>query len=61
MNVVCLVAKFQVYLKEIHVTNVKRIFRYLKGTIDYGFWYLNDDDFTSCAYIDTDWAGYVDD
>lgn len=36
MKVVYLVARFHVDPKESHVTTVKRIFRYLKGTIDYG-------------------------
>ena len=33
------VAKFQETTKETHVLVVKRIFKYLKGTIDFGIWY----------------------
>lgn len=44
-----------------YITAVKRIFRYLRGTVDYGLWYLKDDDFTLSAYIDADWVGDVDD
>jgi len=36
LQVVCMVVKFQANPKETHVTTVKWIFRYLKGTIDYG-------------------------
>jgi len=61
MNVVGLVGRFQVDPKEYHVVAVKRIFRYLKGTIDYELWYPKDDNFTLHTYIDADWAGDVDD
>lgn len=61
MHVVCLCAIFQVDLKETHVTIVKRIFTYLKKTIDYGLWYLENYDFMLCSYINVDWVGDVDD
>ena len=35
MQVVGVVSKFQSTPKETHVAAVKRIFRYLKGTLDY--------------------------
>ena len=38
-QVVGMVARFQAATKEIHVQAVKRIFRYLKGTIDIRLWY----------------------
>ena len=34
-----LVARLQSSPKEMHVTTVKIIFKYLKGTMDYGLWY----------------------
>jgi len=40
---------------------VKRIFKYLQGTQNYGLWYPRDTDLTLHAYIDADWAGSVDD
>lgn len=40
---------------------MKRIFRYLKGTIDFDLWYPKDDVFTLSAFKDVDWAGDVDD
>ena len=40
---------------------VKWIFRYLKGTMDYGLWYPKGKDFTLTAFSDVDWVGCVDD
>ena len=56
-----IVAQFQDDTKELHYAIVKRIFRYLKGTSDYGIWYDRSSDFTLCVYIDVDWAGSMDD
>ena len=39
MSSVCLCARFQLCPKESHLLVVKRIFRYLSGTIDLEFWY----------------------
>nr|GFB08758.1 retrovirus-related Pol polyprotein from transposon TNT 1-94 [Tanacetum cinerariifolium] len=41
---------------EKHLQAVKRIFRYLKGTIYMGLWYLNDTDMYLTAYADADHA-----
>ena len=35
----CLCARFQANPKESHMVTIKRIFRYLKGTPNYGLWY----------------------
>ena len=43
---------FKVDPKESHYATVKKIFRYLKGTPDYGLWYDRSCDFTLCTYID---------
>jgi hypothetical protein len=40
---------------------VKRIFKYLKGAMEYFLWYDRSNDFTLEAYIDVDWAGDIDD
>jgi hypothetical protein len=40
MQVVGQVAQFQETPKESHVLAVKMIFKYLKGTKDFGLWYL---------------------
>nr|GEW28480.1 retrovirus-related Pol polyprotein from transposon TNT 1-94 [Tanacetum cinerariifolium] len=41
---------------EHHVSAVKRIFCYLKGTINLGLWYLKDSGFDLTAYSDADQA-----
>lgn len=61
LQVVCTVARFQASPKETHVTTVKQIFRYLKGTMDYGLWYPKGKNFTLIIYLDADWVGCVDD
>ncbi|KAJ9566882.1 hypothetical protein OSB04_002848 [Centaurea solstitialis] len=43
--------------KESHLTAVKRIFRYLKGTPNLGLWYSKDSGFDLTAYSDSDFAG----
>ncbi|KAJ9539198.1 hypothetical protein OSB04_031931 [Centaurea solstitialis] len=40
-----------------HLTAVKRIFRYLKGTPNLGLWYSKDSGFDLTAYSDSDFAG----
>jgi hypothetical protein len=47
--------------KESHVMVVKRIFRYLKGTSDFGLWYPRNKGFELISYTDVDWDGSVDD
>ena len=56
MQVVGLVSRFQSSPKETHVATVKRIFRYLKETMDYGLWYPKRDNFTLKAFNDAHWA-----
>ena len=53
-QVVGMVARFQVAPKESHVQAMKRIFGYLKGTIDLGFWYLSKNSFSLKGYSDVD-------
>ena len=60
-NVVGIVARFQANPKESHYTTIKRIFKYLKGTHDFGLWYDRSNDFTLCAYTNVDWVGSIDD
>ncbi|GJX71400.1 retrovirus-related pol polyprotein from transposon TNT 1-94 [Tanacetum coccineum] len=45
---------------EKHLHAVKRIFRYLNGTIDIGLWYLKDSCITLTAYANADHADYQD-
>eukprot|EP00253_Pinus_taeda_P025522 PITA_25522 len=61
MHAVGIVGRFQANPKETHLQAVKRIFKYLQGTQNYGLWYPRDTDLTLHAYTDVDWAGSVDD
>nr|GEU52461.1 retrovirus-related Pol polyprotein from transposon TNT 1-94 [Tanacetum cinerariifolium] len=47
-------------LTEKHLNAVKRIFRYLKGTINMGLWYSKDTDMSLTVYADADHAGCQD-
>ncbi|GJZ34338.1 hypothetical protein Tco_0580155, partial [Tanacetum coccineum] len=51
---VCLYARYQVKPTEKHLHVVKRVFRYLKGTINMGLWYSKDTDMSLTAYSDAD-------
>eukprot|EP00253_Pinus_taeda_P013917 PITA_13917 len=61
MHAVGIVGRFQANPKETHLQAVKRIFKYIQGTQNYGLWYPRDTDLTFHAYTDADWAGSVDD
>jgi hypothetical protein len=39
---------------------VKRIFKYMKGTMTYGLWYPRNQNFQLIAYSDVDWANCID-
>ena len=60
-NAVGIVARFQDDPKEYHYAVVKRIFRYLKGTSDYGIWYDRCNHFTLCDYTDANCPRSMDD
>ncbi|GKB09169.1 retrovirus-related pol polyprotein from transposon TNT 1-94 [Tanacetum coccineum] len=54
--VVCLCAWYQAKPTEKHLNAVKRIFRYLKGTINMGLWYSKDTGMSLTTYSDADHA-----
>ncbi|GJU83044.1 hypothetical protein Tco_1285409 [Tanacetum coccineum] len=58
--VVCLCAWYQAKPTEKHLQAVKRIFRYLNGTIHMGLWYSKDTDMSLTAYADADHVGCQD-
>nr|GFB55130.1 uncharacterized mitochondrial protein AtMg00810-like [Tanacetum cinerariifolium] len=45
---------------EKHLKEVKRIFRYLRGTINTGLWYTKDFGFELNGFSDADYAGCKD-
>jgi len=54
---VCLCARFQSDPREPHLTAVKRIFRYLKGTTNLGLLYKKTSDYKLVGFCDADYAG----
>ena len=57
MYSVCLYARFQSCHKESHLSVIKQILRYLKGTMDIGLWYPKRDNFELIGFSDADFAG----
>nr|GEY84937.1 hypothetical protein [Tanacetum cinerariifolium] len=57
MFTTCICVGYQANPNEHHVSFVKRIFRYLKKTINLGLWYPKDSGFDQTAYSDADHAG----
>ncbi|GJV38184.1 hypothetical protein Tco_1410661 [Tanacetum coccineum] len=58
---VCLCARFQEDPKTSHLEAVKRIFRYVKGTMHLGLWYPKGSGIETIVYADSDHArDYVD-
>ncbi|GKF36409.1 hypothetical protein Tco_0113167 [Tanacetum coccineum] len=53
-------ARYQAHPTEKHLKEVKRIFRYLRQTINIGLWYSKDYGFELIAYSDADLAGCND-
>nr|GEZ48277.1 retrovirus-related Pol polyprotein from transposon TNT 1-94 [Tanacetum cinerariifolium] len=55
--VVCMCARYQANPTEKHLHAIKRIFKYLRGTVNRGLWYPNDSSIALIAYADADHAG----
>ncbi|GKC78582.1 retrovirus-related pol polyprotein from transposon TNT 1-94 [Tanacetum coccineum] len=53
-------ARYQSKPTKNHLKAVKRVFRYLQGTINMGLWYLKDTVMTLTTYVDADHAGCQD-
>nr|GEZ86344.1 copia protein [Tanacetum cinerariifolium] len=60
VHATCLCARYQAKLTEKHLNEVKRIFRYLRGTINTGLWYMKDIGFELTGFLDADYAGCKD-
>ncbi|GJZ85294.1 hypothetical protein Tco_0650633 [Tanacetum coccineum] len=58
--VVCMCARYQARPTEKHLHAVKRIFRYLRGTVNRGLWYSKDSAIALTAFADADHAGCQD-
>nr|GEY96576.1 retrovirus-related Pol polyprotein from transposon TNT 1-94 [Tanacetum cinerariifolium] len=58
--VVCMCARYQARPTEKHLHTVKRIFRYLRGTFNWGLWYSKDSAIALTGFADADHAGCQD-
>nr|GEW17072.1 retrovirus-related Pol polyprotein from transposon TNT 1-94 [Tanacetum cinerariifolium] len=57
---VCMCARYQAKPTKKHLEALKRVFRYLKGTINWGLWYPKDTAMALTAYADADHEGCQD-
>ncbi|GJX55008.1 retrovirus-related pol polyprotein from transposon TNT 1-94 [Tanacetum coccineum] len=57
---ICMCARYQARPTEKHLNAVKRIFRYLKGTVHRCLWYPKDSSIALTAFADADHAGCQD-
>ncbi|GKE69596.1 gag-pol polyprotein, partial [Tanacetum coccineum] len=60
VHATCLCARYQAKPTEKHLIVVKRIFRYLRGTVNMGFWYTKDSGFELTEFSDDDYVGCKD-
>jgi hypothetical protein len=60
MKAVGMVGRYKSSPKQSHLAAVKRIFKYLKGTMTYGLWYPRNQNFQLTTYSDDDWDNYLD-
>nr|GEY91758.1 hypothetical protein [Tanacetum cinerariifolium] len=58
--VVCMCAGYQASSTKKHLEALKRVFWYLRGTINWGLWYPKDTAMALTAYADADHAGCQD-
>nr|GEW62538.1 integrase, catalytic core [Tanacetum cinerariifolium] len=57
---ICMCARYQARPTEKHVHAVKRIFRYLHGTVNRGLWYQKDSSVSLTTFVDADHVGCQD-
>ncbi|GJS57529.1 retrovirus-related pol polyprotein from transposon TNT 1-94 [Tanacetum coccineum] len=60
VHATCLYARYQAKPTEKHLKEVKRIFRYLRGTVNTGLWYSKDSGIELAGFLDADYAGCKD-
>lgn len=61
MHAVNLISRYMENPAEVHLLAAKRIFRYLKGTTNFGILYKNGVKSSLLGYSDSDYAGDPDD
>nr|GFA33328.1 uncharacterized mitochondrial protein AtMg00810-like [Tanacetum cinerariifolium] len=60
VHATCLCPRYHAKPTENNLKEVKRIFRYLRGTINMGLWYTKDFGFELTGFSDADYAGCKD-
>nr|GEW02746.1 putative ribonuclease H-like domain-containing protein [Tanacetum cinerariifolium] len=60
VHATCLCARYQAKPTEKHLKEVKRIFRYLQGTVNTSLWYTKDSGFELTGFSDVDYVGCKD-
>ncbi|GKE79524.1 hypothetical protein Tco_1545644 [Tanacetum coccineum] len=60
VHATCLFARYQAKPTEKHLKEVKRIFYYLRGTVNMGLWYTKNSSFELTGFSDVDYAGCKD-
>nr|GEX74992.1 retrovirus-related Pol polyprotein from transposon TNT 1-94 [Tanacetum cinerariifolium] len=60
VHATCLCARYQVKPTEKHRKEVKKIFYYLRGTVNMGLWYSKDSGFELIGFSDADYTGCKD-
>ena len=53
----CLCARFQSSQKESHLNAIKKIFKYLSGSLHLGLYYPRNSSFDLISYYDADFSG----
>nr|GEY15918.1 uncharacterized mitochondrial protein AtMg00810-like [Tanacetum cinerariifolium] len=60
IHATCVCARYQAQPTKKHLKEVKRIFRYLWGTVNTGLWYTKDSGFELTRFLDATYAGCKD-
>nr|GFC03743.1 uncharacterized mitochondrial protein AtMg00810-like [Tanacetum cinerariifolium] len=60
VHATCLCARYQAKPTKKYLKEVKRIFRYLRGTVNMGLWYTKDSGFEQTGFSDADYGGCKD-
>nr|GEV66747.1 retrovirus-related Pol polyprotein from transposon TNT 1-94 [Tanacetum cinerariifolium] len=60
VHATCVCDRYQAYPTKNHLKEVKKIFRYLRGTVNMGLWYTKDYGFELTGFSDADYAGCKD-
>ncbi|GJS12331.1 retrovirus-related pol polyprotein from transposon TNT 1-94 [Tanacetum coccineum] len=60
VHATCLCAQYQAMPTKKHLKEFKRIFHYLRGTINMGLWYTKDSGFELTGFLDADYVGCKD-